>query len=114
MNRRTFFQDLASGLFVAAAPTIFIPKLSHNLWPQKISTFDYRGNWLQIDGSPQKPQILKRIPLPLTNASLFDIKKNILNLPTVLGQIEGFIEGTVLLGQKFDVVFKENAPWLNE
>src|SRR6266576_7100987 len=32
MNRRNFFQRVASGLFVAAAPTLFLPKLIKPQW----------------------------------------------------------------------------------
>lgn len=32
MNRRSFFQQLASGLVVGAAPSLFVPKLIKPVW----------------------------------------------------------------------------------
>lgn len=34
MTRRHFFKSLASGLFVASAPTLFLPKLVKPAWKQ--------------------------------------------------------------------------------
>lgn len=48
MNRRLFFQQLASGLIVSAAPTIFVPKpfktvwkVSNPNWPRLVITNRY-------------------------------------------------------------------------
>lgn len=40
MNRRHFFQKLASGILVAAAPNLFIPKLIAPRWKQRVVALD--------------------------------------------------------------------------
>lgn len=42
MNRRGFFEQLASGLLVAAAPTIFVPKLISPVWKPMRAALAFR------------------------------------------------------------------------
>ena len=44
-NRRHFFRQLSSGLVVAAAPQVFMPKLTKPTWP-KLKSFEYRAELL--------------------------------------------------------------------
>ncbi len=42
MNRRYFFRTLASGLAIAAAPDLFLPKLIKPVWKPAAKTFRVR------------------------------------------------------------------------
>lgn len=44
MNRRKFFKQLASGLLVASAPSIFVPKLIKPVW--KVPVHRINPDWI--------------------------------------------------------------------